>query len=218
MKKFKECPACRANNPESEVLCQLCGIDITAVTATVETIKNETPDAQANELMKKCPTCSAMNPEYQIICDECQTDLSNVPVSIKSQSVEKVSIQPVKNIIPRLLLFSNKHFIEIEIKTGDIFGRCNRCKNENERSQTRCDLKYEKKNHIDCRIFNTVSRRHAQFVFKDKNYYIVTHSDSKNATMLNGQELNKGSEYKICSGDQLQFSSKLILDVAIESN
>ena len=51
-----------------------------------------------------------------------------------------------------------------------------------------------------------ISRKHAQIIWRDGNYYIVD-MGSTNKTLLNSVQLVPNQEYRIQTGDQISFSA-----------
>jgi hypothetical protein len=181
------------------------------------------PDSPAAEESDKiCPKCGAANPGHSCLCSECCEVLSNTPAGsdFNSNAAAGVKIsQPgggsPDSQKPVLLLCSDSDNIEINVKSGETIGRCDRCKNDFEKSLSECRSQNIRAGFVDCKKFNTVSRKHLMFEFEGGHYYVRIHPDAKNLTALNGNTLEKGQKYKLTNGDSIQISSKLKLAVKI---
>ena len=213
MKRYKICPVCNTKNEDSEVLCGSCFADISNAAIKIENSEIQqklNPDFQpdSGNQNKICPACGAVNPDYAMLCDSCQIDITEVKPGNCNLNAENAS----------LILYSNPSQscakIKIAIKNGDVVGRCGKCANPQAEYLKCLNISdKEDNNFIDCMKFNTVSRRHAQFIYENGTFFIIALPESKNATCLNGEVLERGRRYSVKSGDIIKFSSKLELSV-----
>ncbi|EKD68662.1 MAG: hypothetical protein ACD_47C00496G0004, partial [uncultured bacterium] len=120
----------------------------------------------------------------------------------------------VENGRPGLVLRSKKDGIVITVAAGAVLGRCDRCSPPRS-DQPKCSAMSGYKDNIDCVKFNTVSRRHARFVFENGDFYIIPLPEAVNKTFLNGVELERGSKHIVKNGDRIGFSSKLELEAEV---
>lgn len=215
--RFKICPACGCRNPENEPLCSDCVSDISGVAPVEKTgnILAETGGGAGAAPVKICPECKAVNPDFAMICDGCMADLSGV--SALSPSGSSSVPGPGLNVEkgqPKLVLRSKKDGIVITAASGGVLGRCDRCSPPRS-DQPKCSVINEDRDNIDCVKFNTVSRRHARFVFENGHFYIIPLPEAVNKTFLNGDELERGAKHIIKNGDRIGFSSKLELEAEI---
>ena len=217
MARFKICPACGCRNPENEPLCSDCVSDISGV-APVETTGNTGPETAVgagSAPVKICPECQAANPDYAMICDGCMADLSRVAALSASGSAPGSGAElNVENGPPELVLRSKKDGITLTVAAGGVIGRCDRCSPPRS-GQPKCSAISEDRDNIDCVKFNTVSRRHARFVFENGHFYIIPLPEAVNKTFINGAELERGSKHIVNNGDRIGFSSKLELEAEI---
>lgn len=216
-KLYKKCPVCGAQNPYSEAICANCFSDISGV-APIEKTGNtglETAGGDGASPVKICPECKAANPDYAMICDGCMTDLSGVSARRQpgSSSAHDAGLNAEK-VMPELVLRSKKEGIVIRVGDGGVIGRCDRCSPPRS-EQPKCSAIIEDRDNIDCVKFNTVSRRHARFVFEKGHFYIIPLPEAVNKTFLNGAELDRGAKHIINDGDRIGFSSKLELEAEI---
>jgi hypothetical protein len=215
--RFKICPACGCRNPENEPLCSDCVCDISGV-ASLEKNENtgqKPADSAGAVLVKICPECKAANPDYALICDCCMADLSGVLAGLPSGNAPAQGAGPyAENDLPGLVLRSKKDGIVIAVTAGGVLGRCDRCSPPRS-DQPKCSALIGDRDNIDCVKFNTVSRRHARFVFENGDFYIIPLPEAVNKTFLNGAELERGSKHIINSGDRIGFSSKLELEAEV---
>ena len=215
--RFKKCPVCGAANADSEAICANCFSDISGVAVKCAGTANETPfDSRGGvATVKICPECKAVNPDYAMICDGCMADISGISADCPSGSPFVQDAGPdVENGRPGLVLRSKKDGIVITVAAGAVLGRCDRC-SPPQSDQSRCSAINEDRDSIDCVRFNTVSRRHARFVFENGDFYIIPLPEAVNKTFLNGAELERGSKHIIKNGDRIGFSSKLELEAEV---
>jgi len=120
------------------------------------------------------------NPISEYIPNQTDTALN----SGTSNAVESKSI----------VLISDDEMIEITCRSGDIIGRCDKCKNPDERSQnySKCNDSNEKKNCITCKHI-TISVEQAKLIFENNSFYIIP---------LPGDASQK---YPLKSGDKVNF-------------
>jgi len=233
VKKYKICPVCGEKNEDSEVLCVNCVTDISNVALKTECdpeqdcreIKSQLSNDGAKT--KTCPECGAVNPDYAVLCDNCQTGIADVRAdeSFKNGAVCKNANNEItggakteysEENISQLVLYSKNTGtgIKITVKSGDIIGRCAKCMNP-PAEYSNCSNKNNNadRDFIDCVKFDTVSRRHAQFVYENGTFFIIALLESKNSTYLNGEIIERGRKYAVNDGDVIKFSSRLELNV-----
>ncbi|HNY12878.1 MAG TPA: FHA domain-containing protein [Candidatus Wallbacteria bacterium] len=227
MKRYKICPACNTKNSDAEAMCENCGVDISYAPTKTEVNSDIMPPSPQilNPTGKICPKCKADNPDYAMLCNNCQEDITGVepsalkinsgnssPANHNSDVYDGTFIEASARKVLQLLLHSSEENITISLKDGDVLGRCDKC-NPPRADHSKCSFMKEKKDFIDCVKFNTVSRKHAKFIFENGNFYIVALQEAKNVTLINGIELERGAKKIVKSGDRLKFSSKLELYV-----
>lgn len=156
-------------------------------------------------LCKICPSCGTKNEVDTIICSKCYNPITYVtPTDDNNNSFDKdikIETDKDKTIVANTNieeLFLEGQNISIKISSGDIVGR--HCKNSSELSK-----------------FQTISRKHAQFVYVN-NKWFVKDLGSTNGTYLNDIPLEKGKEYEIRDGDTLKLSRTVNFTVVIENS
>ncbi len=124
--------------------------------------------------------------------------------------LEKALPGPVVKATPEaqvLFLTSSDESIKLNCRNGDIIGRCDKCKSDEERSHNnlKCNINNESKNFISCKHI-TADAEQAKFLFEDGIFYMTPLSNSV-VTRLNGAALNVSQKYPLKSGDMVSFGT-----------
>jgi hypothetical protein len=205
LKTCKICPVCTHLNSEEESLCLACYADISRVKVSQNHSEEKLPDCHV-ATKKICPNCEVLNPTHLMLCSGCGTQLAEVRQPQKTKA---------RSSALQLLLFSKEEKILLEFTGNGLVGRCDLCKNNQERTEATCLQGKGPKKFIHCQQFRTVSRDHARIIFKEEKFYLQPMSKTTNITMLNGKALQKGKEYLLKTKDVINLSQGFVLTVMI---
>lgn len=208
MLKYKICPACKCVNPETEILCNNCRVDLSS---------ERTCNKSGIEIFfkKYCPRCNTYNKADAIICEKCEKSLDEIKArdflkdaqsilptedKIISENIKKISLKST------IAEFSNNSECVLTLATI-----------EGETIEISGDKKtiLGREGDISSDLFTPdlkVSRKHLIIELDDQKWYI-SDNKSTNGTYLNSKKLKVDQLYSIKKGDIINLSTHFTLVV-----
>lgn len=205
--RVKLCPHCSEVNERAAYHCKQCGnslievlpipraLAVTAASALDESRESDITDAEEATTPQQSlcphPDCGKPNRPYKLICEHCGRRLDNSPEASESDTVAQAGADNAElkstETGPRLLLVVGAR--SFECRNGDILGR---------------------QGTIASEVFlgiDTVSRQHVLLTFQNGQWSLTVLSDK--LTLLDGQNLRKGSAIRLDAGEHsLGLSSR----------
>ena len=201
------CFACNHSNAANQLICNICGADISAVEPAVPPdVLSDNPCSLDSEIPRipnletVCQVCDYKNPPGEVRCARCGAMIESCePVS--NPNLEIISAVPQAQTqadfveSPRdayktgvsnnqSLIIANKYGETIRFHSNDILGR-NTVSTHNHNGH--------------------VSELHAVVIFRN-NTWFIRDTCSLNGTFINGVKVEPGKDYPIQTGDLIALS------------
>ncbi len=185
---IKKCPTCQQGFPEQTFFCPNDATDLTAV--PIEPQESALQQGQKKEagVGKVCARCAAVNKVYAVLC-QCGYELTSGDVGSAPASTSLPPSTPSKRLVLRI------GGSTVDCKDGDKLGRD---------GTVACDV---------MRAIPTVSTEHVGLEWREgawwvRNLPLRPNKTQKNATILDGRDIQIGESAVLTANHVLRLSTK----------